>query len=446
MYKIQTITAGSAVASLDFTVPSGYDDLMLVTSLRSARSAGFEEYRIYFNGANSNLSARNLGGDGASASSFAPAYGYIGVGNSSTSTSNTFTSQQIYISNYSSNTAKSYSVESVSEANATTAYSDIVAGLWNSTAAITSITLTNSTSSNWLQGSTATLYGIKSPKSFAKATGGTIYYDATNNKVYHVFTASGTFTPTQSISGVEYLVIGGGGGGGSYVGGGGGGAGGYRSSVVGELSGGNSSAESTLSLTAQAYTVTVGAGGAGQVGNTQSVKGSDSVFGSITAEGGGKGGGYVGSFYNGGNGGSGGGASYANSDPGTATANQGSNGGDGASDGGGGGGGAGETGSTSVFQKAGDGGDGISSSITGTAITRAGGGGGSWWTGNASGTQGFGGAGGGGNGALSGGDSAGSAGTVNTGSGGGGAVSTNVPATANGGNGGSGIVIVRYSA
>lgn len=162
MQLIQTVTVGSGgAASIDFTsIPATFTDLVLVTSLRSARSAGFEEYRIYFNGANSNLSTRYLEGDGSSAASGTPVGGFIGIGNSSTSTSSTFSNHQVYIPNYAGSTTKSYSSDSVSEANATTAYSDIVAGLWNQTAAITSITLVNGTSSNWLQYSSASLYGI----------------------------------------------------------------------------------------------------------------------------------------------------------------------------------------------------------------------------------------------------------------------------------------------
>jgi hypothetical protein len=55
---------------------------------------------------------------------------------------------------------------------------------------------------------------------------------------------------TSVVSAIEYLVIAGGGGGGTFTGGGGGGAGGYRSSVVGSLSGANSSAEAKLNVSA----------------------------------------------------------------------------------------------------------------------------------------------------------------------------------------------------
>ena len=75
------------------------------------------------------------------------------------------------------------------------------------------------------------------------------------------------------------------------------------------------------------------------------------------------------------------------------------------------------------------GGDGLSSAITGTSVTRAGGGGGAQ-----SGYAGQGGAGGGGNGGTP-----PTAGAANTGSAGGGRRTAGV-----GGAGGSGIVILRY--
>jgi len=72
----------------------------------------------------------------------------------------------------------------------------------------------------------------------------------------HTFTTTGNSTFTVTGSGnVEYLIIAGGGGGGgslsNQVGGGGGGAGGYRTS-------------SSSAVTAQAYTVAVGAKGSYQ--------------------------------------------------------------------------------------------------------------------------------------------------------------------------------------
>lgn len=245
---------------------------------------------------------------------------------------------------------------------------------------------------------------------------------------------------------VEYLVIAGGGGAGYGNDGGGGGAGGYRSSIEGELSGQNTAAEAPrLIEVGRAYTVTVGAGGVGgsialfadEVGSN----GSDSVFGPIVSEGGGGGGGGTGRTGAGSLGGSGGGGGDDSIFTGGAgTAGQGFAGGNFAFDpvtglgthAGGGGGAGGPGGSGNDPLRPAYGGAGIGSSVTGTALERAGGGGGGI------NTPGIGIAtGGGGSGSTT---STVIAGVPNTGGGGGG---SGVNAT--GGRGGSGIVILKYS-
>lgn len=187
---------------------------------------------------------------------------------------------------------------------------------------------------------------------------------------------------------VEYLLIAGGGGASTdtstSAARSGGGAGGYRSSVSGESSGGGSPAESpaTILLGTQ-YSVTIGAGGA--LGSS----GSNSIFGELQSTGGGagvsSGNGYSNNGVSGGSG-SGAAATTDNVDRtgGTPTTNQGYRGGDadgrgantvrfGAGGGGAGGQGQDLTPSSSIYATS-NGGPGISSSITGTAITRAGGG------------------------------------------------------------------------
>jgi hypothetical protein len=264
------------------------------------------------------------------------------------------------------------------------------------------------------------------------ASGGTI--TISGGYKIHKFTSSGTFIVAGSTGSVEYLVIAGGGGGGNGSNpGGAGGAGGYRSSVVGESSGGGVLAESKLSLSEGNYTVTVGAGG------SPNNNGTNSVFSTITTIGGGSG--SPTGVLSGNSGGSGGGASYS-STGGPGTSGQGYAGGDAggysggiyATGGGGGAAAAGDAGNVSTG-KSGNGGNGVSSSITGSAVARAGGGGGSMYT---TGTEGFGGTGGGGAGGSN--SSNASNATVNTGSGGGGYANA-----ATGGSGGSGIVIIRYA-
>lgn len=246
----------------------------------------------------------------------------------------------------------------------------------------------------------------------------------------HTFRTSGTFNPGIARD-VEYLVVGGGGGGGKGVAAGGG-AGGYRCSVTGELTGGGGAAESVINITGNT-TVTVGAGGAGQtISGTGGASGGDSVFGSITATGGGGAGGL--GLAAGKTGGCGGGSMASTTG---ASGTYGYKGGDGATWGSGGGGGAGAVGTNCVNLQNGPGGAGLSSSITGISVTRAGGGGAGGYAPQA---RGVGGTGGGGAGAFGAGAPVGTAGTVNTGGGGGGGGADN----GNGGAGGSGIVIVRY--
>jgi hypothetical protein len=158
---IATTTVGSGGAStISFTsIPGTYTDLLLVYSLRSSTSG--EDSLIKFNGSSSNFSSRSLKGDGSSASSgnrsdnvFSASQVY------STYTANTFSNGSIYIPNYAGSNNKSFSIDTVLENNATSASSELRAGLWSNTAAITSITLENYAAGNYVQYSSATLYGI----------------------------------------------------------------------------------------------------------------------------------------------------------------------------------------------------------------------------------------------------------------------------------------------
>ena len=253
---------------------------------------------------------------------------------------------------------------------------------------------------------------------------------------------SGLTITTPPPLAVDYLVVAGGGGGaGDY--GAGGGAGGLRTSY-GSSSGGGSSAESTITLSAATqYAVTVGSSGAGSsTSSTKGSNGTNSVFYTVISTGGGGGGAEA--NFDGLTGGCGGGAGYDSSaTAGSGTTNEGYAGGTGVVTGGkytsGGGGGAAQIGQNADGTSSGsDGGNGLSVSITGTATYYAGGGGGGGGRpGQGPGAIGNGGLGGGGDSPDS---TTGDDGTTNTGGGGGGGQSD----AGVGGNGGSGIVILRY--
>ena len=285
---------------------------------------------------------------------------------------------------------------------------------------------------------------------YITATGGTI--TTSGDFKIHTFTGPGTFCVSCAgdVAKVDYLVLAGGGGAGSDQGGGGG-AGGYRESS-GTCSGGytvspRGACVSALSVTAQAYPITVGAGGTGaELSNRNSANGANSVFSTITSAGGGRGGtlGQPTPAQNGSDGGSGGGAGGAihtlpsasggtgNTPP--VSPAQGTDGGDtpGTSTYGASGGGAVGAGTNDNT-----GGTGATSSITGSPVGRAGGGGGRNTptpAGIPFGAGGF---------------SAPPSGPVMNGTdnkgGGGGSGGAGGPAPTNtAGNGGSGIVIIRY--
>ena len=212
------------------------------------------------------------------------------------------------------------------------------------------------------------------------ATGGTITTDG--DYTIHKFTSSGTFT-TDTAQNVEYLIVGGGGGsmgsGGHYDGGGG--AGGMRSGTG-------------HAVTAQSYTITVGAGGIAKTDSPGFVAAGASSFDSISAAGGGCGGNQTDNSPSGGSGGGGWGynigASGGSGNTPSTTPSQGNDGGNGVYGGsgggngsGGGGGGAGSAGSNGSGLNGGAGGAGSQSSITGTAVYyAAGGGGGKAWQGS----------------------------------------------------------------
>jgi hypothetical protein len=164
---IQTVTVGSGgAASIAFTsIPGTYTDLKLVLSTRSsAGTASWSDYVVSFNSTStsSNFAARALYGAGSgtpTSTSFTNSY--LGVGEGNGGTASIFGSTEFYIPNYASSNNKPVSVDSVSENNAAASLITIVAGLWSNSSAITSISITDFNGGNFVQHSSASLYGIK---------------------------------------------------------------------------------------------------------------------------------------------------------------------------------------------------------------------------------------------------------------------------------------------
>jgi hypothetical protein len=320
---------------------------------------------------------------------------------------------------------------------------------------------------------------------FITATGGTI--TCSGDYKIHTFTGPGTFTvscagnPLGSTS-VDYMIVAGGGGGGAANGGGGGGgAGGWRASS-GTSSGSYcagpaplTSPVSGLSVSVQGYPIVIGSGGAGGAGSPPSggvaSSGANSTALGLTSTGGG-GGGSTNCLpaRNGLPGGSGGGSSKGPGSSGGAGNSppvnpaQGIVGGGATVVGNCGGGGGGAAGQGEIVTwtcvRGGNGGIGVTSTISNTPTQYAGGGGANSEVGGVGGTGGVhstgatpspsagpssprtpgfgGGLGHNGSGCS---PNTATAGGTNTGGGGGG---IDAPAPYNAPNGGSGIVIIRY--
>jgi hypothetical protein len=304
---------------------------------------------------------------------------------------------------------------------------------------------------------------------------GSLRFSSSNNTIEFWNGTEWSPISASNPTNIDLLVVAGGGGGGGGIGGGGG-AGGIIYSTSQSVS------------RAFAYTVTVGSGGVGGLGTVpvyaplgvaEGTPGSNSVFGTSVAIGGGRGGSYTSISPTpvtaaGAPGGSGGGgAGLTPVSPvsgGTGTPGQGNNGGVGlggpGQHGGGGGGGAAATGGAGVLNPspglndtAGDGGSGSPYSISGSSVTYGGGGGGGGHN-SITAFGGLGGSGGGGEGGINapsptstnnfpgdGGARLGFAGTANRGGGGGAGYYTTTPGPTqihNGWAGGSGTVIISY--
>jgi hypothetical protein len=159
---IASNTVGSGgVSSVTFSsIPATYTDLIIKASIRTDNASNLTGL-ITLNGSSSSFTYRQIEGNGTNAVSYNGTTNATNTGNGTGTTASTFSSFEFYFPNYAGSTNKSFSVDSVTENNATTAYADMSAILWSNTAAITSISLAPGSTANFAQYSTFYLYGIK---------------------------------------------------------------------------------------------------------------------------------------------------------------------------------------------------------------------------------------------------------------------------------------------
>jgi hypothetical protein len=156
----------TTTTDITFTsIPQTYTDLKLVYSARSNANTGSEGYDsvFYFNGAQSNRTSKVLRGDGSIASSNtideAATFRLLRAIEPNNYTGSVFSNVEIYVPNYTNSNYKSFNVDAVVENNDTITGMSLIAGLWSSTAAITSITV-GAINGSLVAYSTFYLYGI----------------------------------------------------------------------------------------------------------------------------------------------------------------------------------------------------------------------------------------------------------------------------------------------
>jgi hypothetical protein len=151
---IASITLGAASSSVTFSaIPQTYTDLVVV--IFSDQTASSPSY-VQFNGDTAtNYSSTNITGDGATVTTGRVSTSATGIAIATTSANDQISI--VNIMNYANTTTNK---TSLIRRNDAAAQISLVAGLWRSTAAITSIRLF-SNSSTFTSNSTFNLYGIK---------------------------------------------------------------------------------------------------------------------------------------------------------------------------------------------------------------------------------------------------------------------------------------------
>lgn len=159
----QVVGAGGAATVTFNNIPQGFMDLIIKFSVRSTSSDSGTNWvdgsGIQFNnttiGSMTQLYGTGVGaGTGRGLNAM-----YMGVVNSNVSNSNTFTTGELYIPNYTSGIFKQAILDTVAEVNTANALMHSIANHWINSSPLTSIKFLCGNGS-WAQGSSFTVYGV----------------------------------------------------------------------------------------------------------------------------------------------------------------------------------------------------------------------------------------------------------------------------------------------
>lgn len=157
-------SGGNATITLS-SIPSTYDDLWLVCSIRNDPSISSNTtLEVQFNSntaTNYSITSLRSRNNGTVTSTRLATQTFMEIGSLTQGNSNWYAMNTVYIPNY-KNTSYNKQViwDGYSPADGGVEFLNFSAGLWRNTAAINSIKIVNSSATNFSQYSTFTLYGI----------------------------------------------------------------------------------------------------------------------------------------------------------------------------------------------------------------------------------------------------------------------------------------------
>lgn len=162
---ITSTTLSTSAASVTFSsIPATYTDLILKISARSDDAGNIGSLQLSINGTSAGHSSTEINGYNTTASSSRRSAGtrlwFENAIDAGSTTTNTFSSVEIYIPSYLASQNKPLSGDYGAENNSASVWlRGATAGLWSNTAAITSLTFYQQ-GFNFVSGSTFYLYGL----------------------------------------------------------------------------------------------------------------------------------------------------------------------------------------------------------------------------------------------------------------------------------------------
>jgi hypothetical protein len=158
LFEIADVTVSSPQATITFSsIPQGYTDLKLFSSVRTTTADNFQLIRFSLNGVEGNF--REVYGSNGSVGAGLSAQNRLGYSSGGSTTSNTFSNGELQIPNYTSTVSKTSLIDAVNENNSAVTVLTFAANITPTASPVTSINIFLE-SGAFATNSTFTLYGV----------------------------------------------------------------------------------------------------------------------------------------------------------------------------------------------------------------------------------------------------------------------------------------------